>query len=315
MSQIGVYGAGAFGTALACALARHGAEVWLIGRDAQAVADMQARRENAKRLPGIALPQSLVPTSTLPDGIDTLLMVVPAQALRAALQDVPRNLALVLCAKGIERTTGLLQSQIAEGAGFENVSILSGPGFAAEIASGLPTALSLAAATPDKAAMLQADLSTPDLRLYSSDDMIGVQMGGALKNVYAIGCGLAVGAGLGESARAALMTRGFAEMVSLAVACGAEARTLTGLSGLGDLALTAGSRQSRNFAHGIALADQSTAAGKTVEGIATAQAVVKLAHDKGIEVPVARTVAAVLAGDLTLNSALGALMSRPLKAE
>ncbi|MXU64810.1 NAD(P)H-dependent glycerol-3-phosphate dehydrogenase [Oceanomicrobium pacificus] len=322
MNRIGVIGAGAFGSALAIALARGGATVTLWGRDADQVAAMDRTRENARYLPGLPLPEGLAVTGALDalSGADLLLCVVPAQATRrfleahaAALPKVP----LVLCAKGIERDTGALMSDIAaDHWPKDGIAVLSGPGFASELARGLPTALSLAGHDAACASMLQQALSTDRLRLYLSDDPTGVQLGGALKNVIAIACGLAVGAGLGESARAALMTRGFAEMTRLAAAMGARAETLTGLSGLGDLALTCTSRQSRNFAAGMDRASGAVPAeGQTVEGAATAAAAVALAQAHGQEAPIAAAVADVLAGHLSIHEAMDRLLSRPLRQE
>ncbi len=322
MKRIGVIGAGAFGTALGCAMARGGHDVVLWGRDLKQVERMQTSRENARYLPGIELPRNLSATPHVEDlqTASVLLLVVPAQTLAGFLQvygGLLPNCPLVLCAKGIETETGLLQSQIARHyGGASEIAVLSGPGFASEIATGKPTALSIACEDSQVGMHLQKALSSSSLRLYLSRDVIGVQLGGALKNVYAIACGLAVGANLGESARAALMTRGFAEMSKLAHRMGAQAETLTGLSGLGDLALTCGSQQSRNFAFGEALGRLGAfTQGQTVEGIATAQATIALARQQGVEMPVAKAVADVLDGTLTIPQALQTLMARPLKAE
>lgn len=316
MTRIGVLGAGAFGTALAAVLARGGGEVTLWGRDAAALTGMETARENDRYLPGIKLPQALRLSSDLNafcTGLDALLIAVPAQRTRDFLRQVQTDATLVMCAKGIEGRTGALQHDIA---GQAAVAVLSGPGFAAELAAGKPTALSLGCADDRLGARLQEQLSTPEMRLYRTTDITGVALGGALKNVYAIACGIVVGADLGESARAALMTRGFAEMVRLSEALGARAETLNGLSGLGDLALSCTSAQSRNFAHGQALGAAGTARqGTTVEGIATAAALLDLAQTKGIDLPIARAVANVLAGRMSTGDALRALMARPLKRE
>ena len=322
MHRVGVVGAGAFGSALAWTFSQAGHDVVLWGRDPDQMALLQARRENCRYLPDVRFSEKLKATSALADlqDVSVLLMVVPAQTLAgfltaygAALPDCP----LVLCAKGIESSSGLLQSQIVQNHGRAgDVAVLSGPGFAGEIASGKPTALSIACASPLVGRLLQRQLSSASLRLYLTQDVTGVQLGGALKNVYAIACGLAVGADLGESARAALMTRGFAEMSKLALKMGAKADTLTGLSGLGDLALTCTSRQSRNFAFGEALGRLGEfGQGKTVEGIATAQATIALAQQQEVDMPIARTVADVLGGDATIPEALTSLMARPLRQE
>jgi glycerol-3-phosphate dehydrogenase (NAD(P)+) len=241
-------------------------------------------------------------------GAAAVLLVVPAQKTSDFLaeNELPEA-PLVLCAKGIDAATGQLQSEVAG----RDVSILTGPGFADEIAAGLPTALTLAGGN----AAQQALLSTPKLRLYRTDDVIGAQAGGALKNVIALACGMAIGAGLGESARAALLTRGFAEMQRLGVALGGRAETFQGLSGLGDLALTCASAQSRNFAQGLAFGQGNGQTGGTVEGLATARAAAKLAGKLGVEAPITTAVAAVVSGAATVDSAMQALLSRPLKEE
>lgn len=323
MNRIGIIGAGAFGTALGCALARdakHQVVIW--GRDPLAMARMQETRCNRRYLAQIGLPAGLTATADLAEmqKVAALLLVLPAQQLDGFLAENRHRLPdcpTVLCAKGIETGTGRLQSEIlAARGGVGPIAILSGPGFAAEIAAGKPTALSLACAEPVAGTELQHMLSGTSLRLYLTQDITGVQLGGALKNVYAIACGLAAGAGLGESARAALMTRGFAEMALLAQRMGAQSDTLAGLSGLGDLALTCGSLQSRNFAFGEALGrHNSFDKTRTVEGIATAQALMALAKAQNVDMPVARAVADILSGALTLDQALKALMARPLKQE
>ena len=232
--------------------------------------------------------------------------------MAAELPDAP----LVVCAKGVDARGQRLQTGIAAvylpG---RALAALTGPGFAAEIAAGLPTALTLACADPDLGRELQALLSTRRLRLYLTDDLTGAQLGGALKNVVAIACGIAEGARLGHSARAALMTRGFAEMTRLAVAMGARPETLAGLSGLGDLSLTCNSSQSRNFALGQALGAGAARPGGTVEGVATARAACQLGARTGVELPIAAAVADVLDGALTVEGAMEALLARPLREE
>ena len=321
MTDIAVAGAGAFGTALAIALAKGGKPVLLWARDANAAATMQGTRCNAVYLPEADFPASLTVTAKAGDlaGSQTILLTVPTQSLRAfakAHTDVLRGKTCVLCCKGVEKGTGLLPSQIlAEEVPDARIAVLTGPGFASEIARGLPTALTLAV-TGTAAADLQASLSTQSLRLYLSDDLIGAQLGGALKNVIAIACGIAIGAGLGESARAAVMTRGYAEMLRLAVDLGAQPATLAGLSGLGDLALTCTSMQSRNFSlgHGLGQGGGITS-GTTFEGVATARATMILAQRRGIDMPLTRIVTAVLERDLTIAQAVRALLSRPLTTE
>jgi glycerol-3-phosphate dehydrogenase (NAD(P)+) len=321
MKKIVVAGSGAFGTALAIALATGGNRVVLSARDPRAAAEMQANRTNAAYLPNITFPQNLeisAQASVLTSG-DVILLAVPTQSLRAMVEKHRTQLAgktCVLCCKGVETGTGLLPSQtLAEIVPDANIAVLTGPGFAAEIARGLPTALTLAANGPD-ANGLQTLLSTQTLRLYLSADPVGAQLGGALKNVIAIASGIAIGAGLGESARAAVMTRGYAEMLRLAVNLGADPTTLSGLSGLGDLALTCTSQQSRNFSLGHELGrGGGITEGTTFEGVATARATMTLAKRRGIEMPLTGIVTAVLEKDLTIGGAVKALLSRPLKAE
>ena len=318
--MIGVLGAGAFGTALAVAQAGAGRTVRLWGRNAEAMAAAERSRV-IPRLPGVRLPEGLVCTSDLADlaGAEARRRAVPAQATgalldahAAALPEAP----LVACAKGIDARTTPLQTAIAaEAAPGRPLAALTGPGFAGEIARGLPTALTLACADRAVGRALQQGLATHRMRLYLTDDVTGAQLGGALKNVIAIACGIAEGAGLGASARAALMTRGFAEIARLAVAMGARAETLTGLSGLGDLSLTCSSLQSRNFSLGRALGAGEGRPGGTVEGVATARAACQLAAAHRVEVPIASAVADVLEGAATIDGAMEALLSRPLREE
>ncbi|GGA18257.1 NAD(P)H-dependent glycerol-3-phosphate dehydrogenase [Neptunicoccus cionae] len=321
MTRVGVIGAGAFGTALASVARSGGNDVVLWGRDPDQIKTMRQTGENKRYLPDVPLPEGLNVTSDLADlqESEILLMVLPAQHLRGFLANatLPTTAPILLCAKGIETGTGLLQQDIlAELRPDAQMAVLSGPGFASELTQGKPTALSLACADPQTGTWLQEVLSSASLRLYLSEDTTGVALGGALKNVYAIACGLVVGAGLGESARAALMTRGFAELARLASAMGAKTDTLMGLSGFGDLALSCTSLQSRNFAFGEKLGREGAfGTGKTVEGIATAQAVLGLAERQTIEMPIAQAVADVLDGRQELEQVLRTLMSRPLKPE
>ncbi len=313
--SVSVLGAGAFGTALACALspctlwARDGAEV------------IAQARENTRRLPGIPLPDGVSVTGDLTTiDADTLLLALPMQALRPfvlAHSDWLAGRTLIACAKGIDLDTlqgptGVIRSALPDA----SVAILTGPSFADDIARGLPTALTLACDDPDLGRRLQADLSTPTLRLYRNPDVLGAELGGALKNVIAIAAGIVIGAGLGESARAALIARGYAEMQRLSLTLGARAETLAGLSGLGDLVLTCGSPKSRNFRYGMALgAGTDFDASVTVEGAATARAVARLAKAKGIDMPLTAMVAALSEGAITLERARAALLARPLTDE
>jgi len=322
---IAVVGAGAWGTALANAAALAGNEVTLWSRDAGAAARMQASRDNAASLPGVALHVSVSVTAAAEDiaGAGAVLLVVPAQAIRAATAALPplaSGVPLVICAKGIERgSRSFLSDVVAETRPGAAVAVLSGPSFAADVARGLPTAVALSARDGAVAEGLAAALTGPTFRVYHGTDVRGVEIGGAAKNVLAIACGAVSGRGLGESARAALTARGFAELMRFAAACGARPETLMGLSGLGDVVLSCASAQSRNFAFGERLGRGVPAAeaagGKLVEGAFTAGVLVALARAKGVEMPVAEAVEAILSGHLGIDAAVEALMGRPVKAE
>ena len=319
--KIGVAGGGAFGTALAVALALDGKPVTLWARDADAVLQMARSRLNP-RLPDVVLPDAVTLTADLDDlwACETLLMAVPAQTLRGFLSAHAEALsgkAIVACCKGIDLQTmaGPVMS-IAELVPAATAAMLTGPSFAADIARGLPTALTLACADDEVGQKLQSGLSTACLRLYRTTDTVGAELGGALKNVMAIASGVAIGARLGESARAALITRGYPEMQRLALALGGRPETLAGLSGFGDLVLTCTSTQSRNYRYGLALGqgdvfDPAT----TVEGAATARAVRRLARERAIDMPISTVVADLVDGTLDVSAALATLLSRPLKEE
>jgi glycerol-3-phosphate dehydrogenase (NAD(P)+) len=275
-----------------------------------------ARRRRLPRLPDADLPESVHPTADAAGlAADLLVFAVPMQALGptlTALPDLAPRRAVAAC-KGIELSTLRGPTAILAGAFPDaDVGILSGPSFAADIARGLPTALTLGLV---RAEAVQVRLSTPRLRLYRTEDIVGVELGGALKNVTAIACGAAIGAGLGDSARAALMTRGMAEMMRLAAALGARPETLMGLSGLGDLALTCASPQSRNFALGAALGRGEAPSKATTEGVATAQAALDLARRHGIELPVAQVTADLVAGRSSVDDAIRDLLTRDLREE
>lgn len=323
MSDIAILGAGAFGTALAIALARGGAaQVVLIARNAEEAARIEAARENTRRLPGAPLPGGVSVTAgtRAAKGAKAVLLAVPMQTLSAALAGAAADLGstpLVACCKGVDLATLEGPTAILARARPGGVqAILTGPSFAADIARGLPTALTLACADDTACATLQDLLSRPALRLYRTADTTGAELGGALKNVIAIAAGATIGAGLGDSARAALMTRGYAEMTRLATALGARAETLAGLSGFGDLVLTCTSEQSRNFRYGLALGrGEGFPDGVTVEGAATSQAVTRLASERGIDMPITATVAALSQGRITTRQAMEALLARPLKEE
>ncbi|MFB9149169.1 NAD(P)H-dependent glycerol-3-phosphate dehydrogenase [Roseovarius ramblicola] len=315
-----ICGAGAFGTALAVTLAQNG-PVTLWARDADHAAEMQASRFNDRRLPGIALPEAItVVSGEVPGGDAPCLLAMPMQTLGGFLSDHHDALGsrpLVACCKGMDLATGLGPTGlIAQTCAEATPAILTGPSFARDIALGLPTALTLACADAAIGQRLQSTLTTPTLRLYRTTDTTGAELGGALKNVIAIGCGAVMGAGLGESARAALMTRGFAEMNRLAHALGARPETLAGLSGFGDLALTCTSAQSRNYGYGKSLGrgedfDRSV----TVEGAATARAVLARARALGLDMPITHAVTALVSGELRATEAMDMLLSRPLKEE
>jgi glycerol-3-phosphate dehydrogenase (NAD(P)+) len=317
---IGIAGAGAFGTALAVALARGGRQVRLWARDPAQVAEMQATRRNDRALPGSDLPDGVSLHADIGKicGGTALLLAVPMQALGSLLDQVPQIGArqpLVACCKGIDLTslTGPVALIEARRPGAV-AAILTGPSFAADIARGLPTALTLAGSGDLRG--LQDLMSTPALRLYRTDDARGAELGGALKNVVAIAAGVVIGAGLGDSARAALMTRGYAEMVRLALALGARAETLAGLSGLGDLVLTCTSDQSRNFRFGRALGQGVAFDPRmTVEGVATARAVRQLAAERGLDLPISGMVDALASRRIALDDAIAQLLRRPLKQE
>jgi glycerol-3-phosphate dehydrogenase (NAD(P)+) len=327
ITSVGVIGGGAWGTALALTCVRAGLRVRLWAREPEVVDAIASRRENPLFLPGVPLDPALEVTGALTDlvGLDIWLAVPPAQHMRATLAALaPQGCAapVVLCSKGVEQGTLALMTQVmAETLPGCAPAVLSGPSFAADVARGLPTAVTLAC--PDAAlgrALAQA-LATPSFRPYLAADMIGAEAGGAVKNVLAIACGIVEGRGLGRSAHAALITRGFAEMTRLAVALGAEAKTVAGLCGLGDLVLTCSSPQSRNMSVGLALGRGETLAqalsGKlsVAEGVASAPAVVALAAREGVDMPICRAVAAILAGEADVDTAIAGLLSRPLRAE
>ncbi|WP_413874698.1 NAD(P)H-dependent glycerol-3-phosphate dehydrogenase [Albidovulum sp.] len=320
--KVAVLGAGAFGTAMAVTLARTGGPIGLWTREPDHAEAMRHERMNARRLPGVNLPETVSVSAEVADflGASILLVAVPMQQMAGFLASVGAALdgrTLVACAKGIDLVTGRGPTAIlAEACPGAVPAVLTGPSFAGDIARGLPTALTLACTDETTGAMLQDALSTPALRLYRTTDVLGAELGGALKNVIAIAAGVVIGAGLGDSARAALMTRGFAEMNRLSQALGARAETLSGLSGLGDLVLTCTSLQSRNFRFGHALgAGEDFDPAITVEGAATAKAVSSLAKDRGIEMPVATMVAALVDGRISVEAAMASLLSRPLKKE
>lgn len=328
MKSVGVIGGGAWGTALAQVCARAGLAACLWAREAEVVAAINATHENPLFLPGVALDGAVRATAEPADlaGVDLVLAVAPAQHLRGALlafaPHVRPGVPVVLCAKGVEAGSLKLMTQVlAEILPAAAPAVLSGPSFAAEVARGLPTAVTLAAGDLELARAVAAAIATPTFRPYASDDMIGAEAGGAVKNVLAIACGVVEGRELGRSAHAALITRGFAELTRLAVALGGRAETVAGLCGLGDLVLTCSSPKSRNMSVGLALGRgeslESALAGKltVAEGVASAPAVTALAARLGVETPICEAVRAILAGELAVGAAIDALLARPLKAE
>ncbi len=319
--SVSVLGAGAWGTALANVAARAGHEVSLWGRDPAALATLAQTRENP-RLPGVALEAGVTPQADLTAAAraDLILAVVPAQATRDLATRLKGLVApgrpIVLCSKGIERGTGLFMSEVLGETLPDNpAAVLSGPSFAADVSRGLPTAVTLAAQDEALAKEIAAALSAPSFRLYHTGDVIGAEIGGAAKNVLAIACGIAAGRGLGASAVAALVARGFAELSRFGRSYGARPETLMGLSGLGDLVLTCGSTQSRNFSFGSAIGRGEAPAGKLAEGALTAGVLVELATARGVDMPIAQSVDAIVAGRLGVDAAVEALLARPSKAE
>lgn len=324
--RVAVIGAGAFGTALASVIAMTGkAEVVLLGRDAARMAELATTRIHEEALPGIELPQALAFSAdpSVLRGAATVLFVMPSQAQAEAARTYGPYLAdgatVVTCAKGIDRASNRLLTEVLEAAlPGHAIAVLSGPGFAADIAKGLPTAMALAAEELERATVLAKLLSGPSFRLYASSDRIGVQLGGALKNVLAIACGIVEGAGLGESARAALIARGLAEMARFVAAMGGSAETVMGLSGLGDLVLTGTSHQSRNLRFGISLGrgePMDFSRGGLVEGAFAAAVAARLAEGKGVSMPLTQAVAAIIDGALDIPAAIEALMTRPITTE
>lgn len=323
---VGVVGGGAWGTALANAAAASGKTVMLWMRDAEAAARAELSRVNERYLPGIRLLESVGVTSRAQSlgGADAVLFVVPTQHVRSALETVggalPAGAPVAICAKGIERGTGLFPSEILREVRPDlSVAVLSGPSFAADVARGLPTAVALASADRDLAQHLALGLSGRALRIYHGTDVAGVEIGGATKNVLAIAVGIVEGRKLGESAKAALTARGFAELLRFATALGGRPETLMGLSGLGDLVLTCGSSQSRNFVLGRRIGAGMPVAEAAQRGLAegafTASALLELADARGVEMPISRAVEAVLGGRLSVPDAIEALMNRPIRSE
>ena len=328
MNRIGVIGGGAWGTALAEVCARAGREVVLQAREAEVVEAINARHENSLFLAGAPLSPAVRATSDLADlaACDAVLAVAPAQHLRGVLAafapHAREGLPVALCSKGVEQGSLKLMTEVlAEALPQARAAVLSGPSFAADVVRGLPTAVTLACRDEALGLALAEAVALPTFRPYLADDLIGAEVGGAVKNVLAIACGIVEGRGLGRSAHAALITRGFAELERMAVALGGEASTVAGLCGLGDLVLTCSSPQSRNMSVGLALGRGETLAqalaGKlsVAEGVASAPAVVALARKVGVEAPICEAVAAILAEKISVDAAIEGLLSRPLRPE
>ena len=332
MSRIAVIGAGAWGTALAIAAARAGCAVGLWAREPEVVESIRRDRRNALFLPDCRIDEAVVPTGDLGEaaaGTELALLVAPAQhvgAVAAQLAGLPDTPSIVICAKGIDRASGRLLSEVvADALPGRPAAVLSGPSFAGEVAQGLPAALTAASTDRPLAEMVAQLLGAPRFRIYLSDDPVGVEIGGAVKNVIAIACGIVAGAGLGENARAAVVTRGLAETVRMAVARGGRAQTLAGLSGIGDMMLTCNSFQSRNMSLGAALgaepdrswtpAEVLSARGTLAEGVWTAAAVTEMAEKLGVEMPICAGVNAVLHRGETVQAMVDSLMARRFREE
>ena len=326
--RAGVFGAGAWGTALAQVAGWAGLDVLLQAREPEVVESIRARRINEAFLPGVVIDDHVSVTGDLADlgSCDLILAVPPAQHMRSTLQAFAAHhrpgVPVILCSKGIERgSLKLMTDVLAETLPAAPAAVLSGPSFAGEVARGLPSAVTLACADEALGEALMGTLSAPGFRPYLATDLIGAEVGGAIKNVLAIACGIAEGRGLGRSAHAALITRGFAEMTRMGVALGGQAETVAGLCGLGDLVLTCSSPQSRNMSLGLALGQGQTVeqalAGKrsVAEGYESAPAVRELAARVGVDMPISLAVAALLNGETTVEAMIESLLSRPLKAE
>ena len=326
--KISVIGGGAWGTALAQVAAKAGCDVTLWAREAEVVEAVNTAHENRSFLPGIPLDPSIRATGDIAlaaEG-DALLMVTPAQHMRRMLEELAPHVAagkpVVLCAKGIEQSTNCLLTEVlAEAMPRATPAVLSGPSFAAEVARGLPTAVTLACEDEAVAEALSHAIGLPAFRPYYSSDLVGAEIGGAVKNVLAIACGIVEGKKFGDSARAALTTRGFAELTRLGLALGAKPETLAGLSGLGDLILTCNSPKSRNMSLGLALGEGKTLEeimsqrNSVSEGVHSATAVVALARKYHVEMPIAAAVANIVSGRSSVDETIAALLARPFRSE
>ena len=328
ISYIGIIGAGAWGTALAQSSRQAGCETVLWSFEPEVAKSINKNHENETYLPGIKLDPGIRATAVLEEAAatDAVLLVVPAQFMRGVASQLSETLArdtpVVVCAKGIEQNSAALMSEVvADTLPGRPIVVLSGPTFAAEVASGLPTAITLATRDKVVGEELTEALGTQKMRPYVSDDVIGAEIGGAVKNVLAIACGVTEGRGFGDNARAALITRGLAEMTRLCVAKGGKAETMMGLSGLGDLTLTCSSSQSRNYSLGEALGKGQTldkvlaSRNSVAEGVTSAAAVATLARRLGIEMPITEAVAGIVSGAVTVDAAIEGLLARPFQSE
>jgi glycerol-3-phosphate dehydrogenase (NAD(P)+) len=324
ISRLGIVGGGAWGTALAQVVAQ-GGETLLWAREPEVVESINRARENSFYLPGLRIDERITATGDIADmqQCDALLIVTPAQHSRSVLATLPRTgRPLVLCAKGIEARTGRLMHEVArEEQPGSTLAILSGPTFAHEVFAGLPTAVTLAAEDQAIGERLRDRLARPAFRPYLSDDLVGAEIGGAVKNVLAIACGVVEGRGLGQNARAALISRGFAEMTRFGVARGGKPETLAGLSGLGDLVLTCSSEKSRNFSLGKGLGQGRNAAElladrrSVAEGAFTAPVLKQATEEAGVDMPIVASVCALLAGEASAEEIVERLLARPLRSE
>jgi glycerol-3-phosphate dehydrogenase (NAD(P)+) len=321
--RIAVIGAGAWGTALASVFSRAGHAVSLFGRDPATVAEINERHTNGKYLSGVVLPGTLTATGDMREctrAAEFVFLVVPTQELRRSGRDLAGLLSpaavVINCAKGIDRQSGRLPHEVlAEALPGVSCGVLSGPSFAEEVAAGKPTAVTLAMPDAGQAMAMAESLSTPDFRIYASDDVAGVEAGGALKNVVAIAVGICRGMDLGASAEAALIARGHAEVTRLAVKLGAQSGTLQGLSGLGDLVLTCSSPKSRNFAFGMALGRGEPAPLRLAEGMHTAGIAADIAARHEVAAPIVDIVSRIVSGTIGLKDARAALLNRPVRLE
>lgn len=328
IKSIGIIGAGAWGTALATVANRSGRQVTVWAHEPEVAADINTNNENSLYLPGVKLDSAITATRDLAEFAhkDALLIVTPAQVLRTVTEElgchIKKPLPVAICAKGFERGTNQLLSEVLkQSLPLAKICILSGPSFAADVAIGLPTAITLACDDITIAQDLAHALNSPSFRPYASDDLVGAQIGGAVKNVLAIACGIVDGKSLGESARSALTCRGFAELTRFALAHGARLETLSGLSGLGDLILTCSSQMSRNMSLGYALGEGKSledilkSRTAVTEGVHTASVVCQMAADKQIEMPICEAVRDICEGSVTVVDAIEKLMMRPIRLE